>query len=174
MRCLLAKIKELTFLNWLTVLAFAMSLVTWIRELLKNRKRVICKPVAYKFIKGHGAETPLHLLYVMIENKSKTPISITSASIVDKDYVLTCHPARNWYLCQRLTGNDTTIVYTLDIPVNLQGLCAAGGVLLFEDAQLLLQIDSKQLRLRLNTTRGTVSGRISLKDLKDLDAMSLH
>ena len=154
-------------LGAISIAAFIMSSATWIASFVSGRRRLIITPKLYSHGVPSSEKPALYLLFVMLENKSKLPIAITDIAVVAQGGLVPCDPISVPYFHARTrSGDEITYerhAYSLGLPVAISGLSAASGVLIFADRLQQLESDAKEWTLRLGTTRGAVTQKISLQ-----------
>lgn len=94
------------------------------------------------------------LIYLMISNQSRLPISITAISVLHNDFFLQCETIPQIAYRNNVVNSDFR--YTLTFPIDIQGLCSASGYILFEFAPDTFQQFSNTVNLRISTNRGKV------------------
>lgn len=130
------------------------TLISFIFSVFKNRKNISIEIAGRRF-----SDKPSSLLvYILFENKSRLPISITNIS-VELDSV--------WYPCKKIPSIVLTetsmhkgiitsqhVHYSLPLPTFVTGLGATSGYIYFEFPESLLPPDATHLNFLISTNRG--------------------
>lgn len=143
-------IQNITFA--IAVAGFLMSLATWIKDYISQRQNLTGRILG---IKSYANVTYINLV---LENRSRLPIAVTSIDLIYNQNVYTCTalPKRVSSLTER--RNKEIVKYTEEfstaLPIQLQQLGASVALVLFERMDLLPPNDAKALNLVIHTNRG--------------------
>lgn len=158
--------KQVTFI--IALAGFLMSFVSWIYVFTKERKKLSIKAITYDsgYRNGDVTGTELRFFYVIIENKSRLSISITDIAVLYNEDIFHCSPVAVQMLS--VTGRTKGQVVgrkatdSLAMPINIQGLCAQSGYLLFASPKHTLPTDATEVTLQVATTRGGLTVCVDL------------
>lgn len=141
---------QITF--WIAVAGFVMSLATWIKDLLTQRKRLATHVLHLKVVKDE-----LHM-YLLIENRSRLPISVTRLELIQGNVRTACTALPSLmfrrYMSSGGTGTDERRDYSTPLPYSLSSLGAMTVLVRFEDLKQTPPLDATHLTLAVSTNRG--------------------
>lgn len=136
----------------IAVLGFVMSLITWVKNSVMQRKKLIGKVLG---IKSYADVTFIHLL---LENKSILPISVTWIALKCNDESYPCTPLPVLVFENiRKSGSEIVEIkreYSTPIPITIGELGAVNALVLFENLRQLPPNDATHLNLQVCTNRG--------------------
>ena len=140
------------FLNVLTVMAFVMSLTSWIHTFINQRKRLSISVVACdKF------DTRLVFLF-FFENKSRLPISITRIKLCNNGKSVENEPVERLLFENKKTlGKEITdhhSLYSERFPISLGMLDSCSAYVVFADCQRVFEMIPTLLNFQVYTNRG--------------------
>lgn len=140
------------FLNVLTVMAFVMSLTSWIHTFINQRKRLSISVVACdKF------DTRLVFLF-FFENKSRLPISITRIKLCNNGKSVENEPVeRLLFENTKTLGKEITdhhSLYSERFPISLGMLDSCSAYVVFADCQRVFEMIPTLLNFQVYTNRG--------------------
>lgn len=146
----------LGFLDWLTIAAFTMSLVTWVLAFKNQRRKLSIDLVA---------ADPLHgVYYFSFENRSRLPVAITRIAIITADGLADSKAIPEIvFISTRRNGNSVTdqaIQKSFLLPVNLDPLGATAGYVCFREDRHILEADAKSVTFLIGTNRGKAIQKI--------------
>ena len=139
------------------------TLLSWLFSITKNRKNIDIKIAGRRF----SNNTNFLLVYMLFENRSSLPISITDISVqLDS----------TWYPCEKVpivaltetsrhNGEITSQHehYTLPFPIFITGLGGTSGYVYFEFPESSLPLDATHLKFLVSTNRGkAIEKKLSL------------
>ncbi len=136
----------------LAILGSIGTMISAIGAVVRNRKHIEVTLLGYNF-------TPeLYTCYILIENKSRLPISINKIVLVHESntYLCTLIPKMAIEITRTL-GNETIRKREYDsesFPINIPGMTSHSGFVLFESAEPLPTIDSTSVTFQVHTNRG--------------------
>lgn len=145
------------------------TLFNWLLNFFHNRRNLKIKIVS---IRKHKSD---FLMYVLIENRSRLPISISSFSVKIGGAFYPCRLIPKKVRTDVSSGkgiSTRTPFYTMQFPVNIGSLGAASGYVFFDSYPQSVQPISIPLIFRVATNRGA-SFQISLQSLGDLQDVLL-
>lgn len=97
------------------------------------------------------------VLYMMFNNKSHLPISITNVKLWNYSTIYECVKSPHIIRVDTRTSKNTIIykeaIYNIPFPINLPSLSGTSGYLYFQIPQGNFQCDSKSLTVEVNTNR---------------------
>ena len=143
------------------------TISTWICSYMSHRQNLDIRVLGHLIPEGYSV-----ILYVMLENKSQLPISITGISVCQNEILYPCQeiPIKVY---ETTTRKNKEIVshneyFSMPNPIFLPSLCGTSGYVYFEAPQEVFPPDATQLTLRLTTNRGKVVEKtLSLGELLD-------
>ena len=139
-------------LNIISILAFFMSLTTWIVTFITHRMHVSVE------VKDFAKRNHVVQFYLYIQNNSATPFTVSGISIVSGSRKYPCE-----YLPKLIrTQNDRVIIETPYLPVNFsshQGQCFAFEFLNCQDISLA---PGKKVDLEIYTNQKTLKKSLLL------------
>lgn len=147
----------MSIMDWITfgiaVAGFLMSLATWVKDFITQRKHIEGKVLN---IKSYQSVTYIDLL---IENRSRLPISITDISLFLGDSAYRCTPLPKLILEHTKSRKgevyERTMKYSTPMPIQISNLGATTVVALFEGMKRLPPDDATHLNLSISTNRGS-------------------
>lgn len=134
------------------------TIVNWLRLFIVNNKNFNIRPVAYR------SKDNITLFYLLFENKSRMPISITELSVQINGVYYPCR-----YLPEIVTSSHRTIgkeivsshdYFNIAFPVQLGALGATSGYVLFILPKDIQMPDSKTLTFLVTSNRGKAVEKI--------------
>ena len=136
------------------------TIITGISNYFANRQNLDFR------ILGHLVPTGAAIiLYIMFENKSRLPVSITCISVIYNGIPYRCQevPVKIYETTTR--RNRTEILshheyFSMSIPISLPGLGGTSGYAYFEAPEEIFQPDTTHLTFRVSTNRGKVTEKI--------------
>lgn len=151
----------------IALIGCAGTISTWIHSYISKRQNINFRILGHLVPEGHSI-----ILYVMLENRSQLPISITSISVYQNDVFYSCTeiPLKVYEVTTRknkeiVSHNE---FFSMAIPIFLPALGGTSGYVYFEAPQKVFQPDATHLTLRLTTNRGKAIERtLSLGELLD-------
>ncbi|MCO7137682.1 hypothetical protein NIF40_09110 [[Clostridium] leptum] len=133
-------------------LAFILSLSSWIYTFITQRKKLSIRLVEAK------SKNEMTILQVLIENRSRLPISITRIQLVINEESIDCVTTPEIVLETKTSQGKEVIsrrdYYSMDMPINIGSLGAVGGYLLFRGPQCMLPNDATSVILVVCANRG--------------------
>lgn len=103
---------------------------------------------------------PFFLTYVIFENNSRLPISVTSISIQIDGIFYPCSAIPEKVITNEVKRNGEILsykeTYSMTMPIEIGSLGAAAGYIYFDNLPELEQLLSKPLIFRVSTNRGKV------------------
>lgn len=151
----MGEINTTTVMNWVTfgiaVAGFLMSLGSWIYTFVTQRKRLSFKIQVFKYKEN------LAYMYLMIENRSRLPVSITGIFLKQGKNRTSCTQIPKTVLSTtRKTACNTDVVYQYStaIPIQLSSLESVSCIVLFEDIPEVVQSSATHLTFQISTNRG--------------------
>lgn len=141
---------QITF--WIAVAGFVMSLATWIKDLLTQRKKLAAHVLHLKVVKD---ELHMHLL---IENRSRLPISVTRLELIQGKVRTSCTALPSLMFRSFISSGNTVSNerrdYSTPLPYSLSSLGAMTVLVRFEDLEQTPPLDATNLTLAVSTNRG--------------------
>lgn len=141
---------------WIAVIGFFMSLSTWVKDLITQRVRLRARIVGC--FELDQWDRPFLYLYLLIENLSRLPVSITNVLLAVDDAEMPCQAISELaYSLTETSGDDVTRrheVYTDGLPVQLPTLGAQRVLLCFPNLPHAFPRDATQATLEVRTNRG--------------------
>lgn len=141
---------QITF--WIAVVSFAMSLASWVKDWLTQRKRLKARIVFM-----NALEHTVHM-YLMLENKSRLPIAVTNIELILNENRTPCVPLPTLFFRQSKRSGDKVIEqrseFSTALPIQLPGLGALTALVRFEKLEQTLPPDATHLTLLISTNRG--------------------
>ena len=132
------------------------TIITGIHSYLSNRQNLSFRVLGHLVPEGRSI-----ILYMMFENKSHLPVSITSVSVFRNGIFYNCQeiPVKVYETTTR--KNRTEILshheyFSMQIPIFLPGLGGTSGYVYFEAPQEVFQPDATHLTFRVTTNRNKV------------------
>lgn len=154
------EINTTTLMDWITfgiaVASFLMSLPSWIYTFIAQRKRLSFKIQAFKYKEN------LAYMYLMIENRSRLPVSITGISLEQGESRTPCAPIPKTVssTIMKTAGNtDVVYHYSTAMPIQLSALESVSCIVLFEDIPEAVPLSAKLLTFQISTNRGRIAKR---------------
>ncbi len=143
------------------------TISTWIHSYISHRQNIDFRILGHFISDGHSL-----ILYIMIENKSQLPVSITGIFVRKNEILYSCAeiPLKVY---ETTTRKNKKIVshneyFSMQIPIFLSSLGGSSGYVYFEAPQEVFQSDSTHLTLRLTTNRGkAIEKTLSLGEILD-------
>lgn len=143
----------------ISILAFLLSSILTIHQLYFERRQL-----KIRIVKAYRNSDNVHFLMVF-ENRSRLPISITNITLCVGDGIECEH-------LPKLIGTERyrpfsdcppilAEIYSLEVPIVLQGLGSLGGYILFDDPAPALPVDAKSATFLIQASRGNAK-RIEL------------
>lgn len=127
------------------------TLCVFISTLLQNSVNLDISIVEY------SADNKTAILYMMLDNRSHLPISITNISIWNHAVLYSCLPTPEIVKFNIRHCNKEEVfreaVKTIPLPINLPSLSGTSGYLYFVIPQENFEIDSKSLTVEVSTNR---------------------
>ena len=139
-------------LDIISILAFVMTLITWIYNFLNRRINAEVK------IKDFAKRWDVVQLYLYIQNNSSSPFTISGVSVISNQDK---HPCESLPKIIR-TRNDEVVIRTPYFPVNFsahQGQCLALEFLHCPDIELA---PGKTVELEIYTNRKTLKKSLTV------------
>lgn len=141
---------QVTF--WIAIAGFLMSLISWIKDFATQHKRLSAR-IMYLGTSSRSAH-----MYLMIENKSRLPISITGVELILDKQAYPCVPFPKIVFIRNLkTAGEVSHSqpeYSTQIPIHIPSLGAVTALLLFDPLVQTPLPDATQLTLAISTNRG--------------------
>lgn len=136
----------------ISVLAFIMSSATWIMAFCTQRKKLKITVQDYRRIKNR------YTFFVMIENQSRLPISITRFFLLSNDGLTEC-AIEPTLIKENIRKSKGQIIETINqrsmpLPLNLSSLGALSGYVLFRSETEILTADATEVNFVIHTNRG--------------------
>lgn len=143
-------------MNWITfgiaVVSFFMSLASWIKDFITQRKHIECKILEIKSYQD------ITFFRMIIENRSRLPIAIARMILVvnDKKFDCTLKPTIISEQVRRVRKEviDRKTEFSQAFPIQLLELGAINGIILFEKMQELPENSATHLTFLISTNRG--------------------
>lgn len=136
----------------IAILGFVMSLITWVKKFLTQRRKLSGKVLG---IKSYEDVT---FIYLLLENKSMLPISVTWIALRcgGESYPCTPLPVRIFEKVRRSRGEIIEIKreYSTPMPITIGELGAVNALVFFENLRQLPPDDATHLNLQVCTNRG--------------------
>lgn len=128
------------------------TITTWIVSYVKSRKNI-----SIQIIKLTKPKNYL-IIYAMLNNRSRLPITVESLSVIicDKKYTCSLLPKKVFETSTK-TGNivkDHKEYYTLPFPINIPSLSGMSGYFLFDLPEEASQKLSTPLTMLIHSNRG--------------------
>lgn len=143
-------IERVTF--WIAIAGFVLSLTSWIKEILVNRKNLRAN-----ILELHAKDSAA-FLRLMINNKSRLPISISGINLVTDFQQCPCTTVPKYVTCNiRFIGGkqvSRSEEYSTALPIQISGLGGTNALVLFEGLPREIPCSSKYLTLVIYTNRG--------------------
>ena len=144
------------------------TITTGLNSYLSNRQNLTFRVLGHLVPEGRSI-----ILYMMFENKSHLPISITSISVFGNGILYSCQeiPIKVYETTTR--KNRTEILshheyFSMQIPISLPSLGGTSGYVYFEAPQEIFQPDTTHLTFRVTTNRNrAIEMRLPLGDQLD-------
>lgn len=151
-------VKEFTVFNWLTILAFAMSSLTWIRTIMRDRFSINLLIMDYNNL------SPAPQFFVLIENKSSTPVSITTIFIGPEKERCKLESVKISRKTDFTGDNiaDQVTNRSAEFPIYLQGLGAQYCYLELESTLKTELVAGAELSFCIHTSRGKTNKTLIL------------
>ncbi len=127
------------------------TIASWVYAFLSTRKRL-----AFKLVSSYTKNNTF-ISFVMIENKSRLPISINAISLILNEDTIMCGqiPTKILEITNR-SGQEVTDrrkIFTMQFPISLAALSGASGYIFFELKGQEINNEEKLLTM-LGTNRG--------------------
>lgn len=149
------RILNFLYSNWIGIVAVASFLLSssmWIHTLVTQRKSLNFKITEFKSYEG------VTYFYLITENKSRLPISITNIRLYLGENYYDCSHVSNflWSNTTNITGKpiDTRRYYSLAMPIQITPLGSVGGYIFYTIPQAEMPKTSTHLSLSTQTNRG--------------------
>lgn len=136
---------------WIAVAGFMMSLASWVHTFITQRKKLAFK------IQFFRNKEKLAYMYLMIENRSRLPISITGIFLMLGGNKTPCAQIPKVVTStKRKTASTTDVTYQCStaIPIQLSSLESASCIVLFEDIPVDVPPFATHLTFQISTNRG--------------------
>lgn len=151
--------QKITFELIISILAFLLSSILAIHQLYFERRQL-----KIRIVEAYRNSANVHFLMVF-ENRSRLPISITKISLCVGGGIECEHLPKmigiERYAYFRDCPPKLAEIYSLEVPIVLQGLGALGGYILFDDPVPALPVDAKSATFLIQASRGSAK-RIEL------------
>lgn len=150
---------QVTF--WIAVAGFIMSLASWVKDIAVNRRKIEARILEFH------ANSSAAYMYLLISNKSRLSIAVSSVSLVLGDLMASCTPVPKCVAdYTRKSGKEVIerrFEYSASLPVAITGLGGTTAIFLFENLPQQIPADAKDLTLLIGTNRGKpVKKKLSL------------
>lgn len=140
-------------LNILTILAFVMSLATWITEAVRRKRKVSLTIFDYRYWPVHSVVQ----FFMTIQNDSSIPICITAISLECDGKLFACELEP-----KRIKGSDENPVKTPTFPINISPRQGMGCYLEFVYAPNIPLADGKKVDFLIDSNRGELRKSVFL------------
>lgn len=139
----------------ISVLAFIMSLSTWVFTFINQRRKVKLN-VEHYYQSGNGN---YHFFLFSIENRSRLPILITHIYLINENQnKLKCQIMPTEVITTTLkSGNvEKTLksIYSIQFPISISSLDGISGYIAFEDRQKVIPVLTTDANFEVHTNRG--------------------
>lgn len=168
-RQLLSNIKREDVLAAVSICAFLMSLATWLRTWLESRQQLSI------FLDGYAFHNNVCVFKLSFINESRLPVTIYRIEHVADNKVIACTRQPKVILEYVRRSNNTVIDRethkSMPIPIHLDALGYAAGLILFEADQPAPSGPPTQVKIRLCTNRRRSSEfefRMSPVDIQEI------
>lgn len=151
--------EQLNITTIVAVLGLILSVLSWVDRGITHRRNISMSIHLFK------AHSKMAYMYLMVENKSQLPISITNISIIEKksyfrvieksDCVKTPKEVVRTIGKSGAKVIKTDFKYSTAIPVQLPALQAVSCIVLFENLPKEIPRNATQLNLQICTNRGS-------------------
>ena len=149
------EINTTTVMDWVTfgiaIAGFLMSLGSWVHTFITQRKRLSFKIQFFRY-KENSA-----YMYLMIENRSRLPVSITGIALKQSKSIVPCvQIPKTVSSTTRKTAGNTDVVYQYStaIPIQLSALESVSCIVLFEGIPEVVPPSATHLTFQISTNRG--------------------
>ena len=154
------EISTTTTMDWVTfgiaVAGFLMSLASWFHTFITQRKRLSFKIQLFRYKEDSA------YMYLMIENRSRLPVSITGISLKQGKSKTPCvQIPKTVSSTTRKTAGNTDVVYQYStaIPIQLSALESVSCIVLFEGIPEAVPPSATHLTFQISTNRGRIAKR---------------
>jgi hypothetical protein len=140
-------------LNFIAVMAFVMSALTWVFALINQRRQLKIRIVLYCNVSQY------HYFLVSLENLSRLPILISQIYMVHTSgEKLECRviPKRIYDTIKTSGNNELSreTIKNMQLPIQLASLGGLSGYLAFEDHQKMLPSLTTDVNFEVHSNRG--------------------
>lgn len=112
--------------------------------------------LAFRVLENHTTDS--HLFYILFENRSRLPISITNIAIILNGKKYYCQQAPSIALEESISSGKNIVYerkeYTAKLPIVLGSLCATSEYIFFDTPLSPEQTFATQVTLSICTNRG--------------------
>lgn len=127
------------------------TIASWVYSFVSNRKRL-----SFKIVSSYYKNNSI-VAFVMIENKSRLPVSINAISLLTNEDVIICGqiPTKILEITNR-SGQEVTDrrkIYTMQFPISLASLSGASGYVYFDLKNQEINAE-EDLSFKIGTNRG--------------------
>lgn len=135
-------------INVMTIISFCTSTILGINEFRRSRKKLKITIIDY----DKTDNSKIALLFLCVENKSSSPIAITSISIVQ---------GAHRHICSLISEpvifmNDTPQITSPNFPLNFSSLEALNCLLIFHECKEIQLHQGNRIHLLICTNRGKI------------------
>lgn len=150
----------------LSIIGSLGAVISAVSAFIRNRKRIKVSVIGYRH------DRRLYTFWLLIENRSRLPISVNAFSIKADNGTCMCVLSQKVAIeSVRRVGSKVVSsreYLSANFPINLPGLSSCSALILFEPLEQLLKADSKSVTFQVHTNRGKVSQiELSLVGLLD-------
>ena len=134
---------------------FIMSLATWIKDLVSQRKNIKGKILNIKSDKN------LTVISLLVENRSRLPIAISQIILHLSEAKYPCTPLPV-LVCEHTKERrgevyERRMEYSTQLPIQIEGLGATTACVLFDQMKQLPSDHAKTVTLSIGTNRGKIA-----------------
>ena len=136
----------------ISVLAFVLSLSSWAHAFITQRRKLSFRITEAK------SNNEVSIIYILIENRSRLPVSVTRISLVTERGCVDCVLIPELVLESKRTRGGQLIdkhnYFSMEMPISISSLGAASGFLLFRGEGCMIPKSSTSVTLKVCTNRG--------------------
>lgn len=141
------------FLNILTILAFGMSLATWITEAIRRKRNISLTIFDYRYWSAHNVVQ----FFMTIQNHSSLPICITAISLISGDELFICELEP-----MQIKSLGENPIKTPAFPINVSPRQGIGCYFEFSHAPNISLEAGKTVEFLIDSNRGQITKSVAL------------